>query len=121
MKPEQPLKVFGEDYDKLALLRELEALHKRVNDAIISPAIAAPGTSPTITEAAAGKSKKANYVAGDVGTAANIASALNDHAVAVNTLIDAVNSLNKSLATHNTAIGAVTVPVNALLDKLNAS
>lgn len=88
MKPDQPRKPVSEVFNRLEFLREAESIHKRINDLIINPSVAALANT------------KANYVAADVGTAADIATALNAIASALNT---------------NTAA------VNALLGKLNAS
>lgn len=81
MKPEQPRKLIKEDYDRLSVLRELEVLHARLNSVIISPAIEEI------------EDTKENYVAGDVGSAANIATALNTIAGKVNDISSALNSI----------------------------
>lgn len=76
MKSGQPLKVIGDEYGKLALLRELEFIHKRVNDLGISPVVA---------------NLKTDYVAGDLGTAAAIATAFNATNAAINQLLAKLN------------------------------
>lgn len=81
MNPQQPRKPIGDQYNKLEFLREAEAIHKRLNDLVIDPAI----TSLTDT--------KDDYVAGDVGTAANIATALNVLATAINANAAAINQI----------------------------
>lgn len=81
MKPQQPRKPLGEAYNALAYLRDLEELHKRINALAISPAVEALATT------------KADYAAGDVGSAANIATALNAIASALNLNTAAVNQL----------------------------
>lgn len=72
MKAEQPRKPIGDEYNRLEFLRETEALHRRLNELIITPAATAPAAT------------KADYAAGDVGSAANIAAALNVIAAALN-------------------------------------
>lgn len=81
MKPQQPRKPIGDQYNKLEFLREAEAIHKRLNDLVIDPAIEEL------------EDTKADYVAGDVGTAANIATALNTLAAAINLNTAAINQI----------------------------
>jgi hypothetical protein len=85
LKPQQPRKPLKEQYDRLEFLREVESLHKRLNELIISPAT--DGLSDT----------KDDYAAGDVGSAANIAAALNVIAAALNANTSAVNQLLEKL------------------------
>ncbi len=73
MKPAQPLKVVNENYSVLAVL---EALHKRMNDVVISPAVA---------------NLKTDYAAGDLGTAAEIAAAFNLTNGAINQILAKIN------------------------------
>ena len=80
-KPQQPQKPLSETYNRLEFLRETEALHKRLNALILTPAV-------TALEAT-----KADYVAADTGTAADIATALNTIAAALNLNTTAVNQL----------------------------
>lgn len=80
-KPEQPRKPMKEEYDRLEALAEYEALHRRLNALLISPAVDALTAT------------KSNYVAGDVGSAATIAAALNTIANALNSNTAAVNQL----------------------------
>lgn len=80
-KPQQPTKPISEAYNRLEFLRETEILHKRLNALILSPVVSDLETV------------KADYAAGDVGTAANIASALNVLAAAVNLNTVAMNQL----------------------------
>ena len=81
MTPDQPRKLAQD----LGVIRELEVLHGRINDLILNPALASLAAT------------KANYAAGDVGTAADIATALNTIAAAVNTMATEVNSLAAKL------------------------
>lgn len=80
-KPEQPIKPISESYNHLEALRETAALHKRLNNLIISPAVTALSAT------------KESYVAADVGTAANIAAALNTIAAALNLNTAALNQV----------------------------
>lgn len=81
MKPDQPRKPISETFDRLEFLREAEAIHKRLNALIISPATTQ------------GSATKADYAAGDVGSAANIATALNTVATALNLNTAAINTI----------------------------
>ena len=81
MKPEYPNKPLSLEYNHREFLREAEAIHKRLNNLIVSPAIAAL------------EATNAAYAAGDVGSAANIAIALNVLAAAVNLQTTAINTL----------------------------
>lgn len=81
MRPQQPIKPISVSFDHLEALRETAALHKRVNELIISPAVTA------LTDT------KDDYAAGDTGSAAAIATCLNTLAAALNTNTAAVNQL----------------------------
>lgn len=81
MKAQQPRKPIAEEFKRDEYLRELDTLHKRINDLILIPALA----SPEVT--------KADYVAGDLGTPAAIATALNTVAAALNANTAAVVAL----------------------------
>lgn len=72
MKPMQPRKPLNDDYNKIEFLREMETLHKRLNELIISPANGAI---------------KADYEAADTGTAAAIAAIFNLQAAAINAIL----------------------------------
>lgn len=76
MKTAQPLKVIKDQYDVLAMLRELDFLHKRINGLALTPAQAA---------------LKTDYTAGDLGTATAIAAALNATNAAVNQILEKMN------------------------------
>jgi hypothetical protein len=70
-KPRHPLKEIEEEYSRYAILKELELLHSRINDLYLASTDSNLSTS---------------YVAGDLGTAAEIATAIN----ATNTKINLI-------------------------------
>lgn len=76
MNAAQPLKVVRDEYSKLDILRELEFVHKRLNGLAISPAQVA---------------LKTTYTAGDLGAAADIATAINATNTAINALLSKLN------------------------------
>lgn len=110
MRPQQPRKPLSDTYNKLEYLKALEELHKRLNELIISPAVASSST----TVAASFTATKSDYVAGDVGTAADIATALN-------TLAAAINLRTTTLVAAAAAIDRNTAAINQLIGKLNLS
>lgn len=76
MKTSQSLRLIREQYDALAMTRELDFLHKRLNDLAISPALT---------------NLKTDYAAGDLGTAAAIATAFNATNTAINVILGKIN------------------------------
>jgi hypothetical protein len=65
-----------DEYTKEALYKELQNLHKRINDLGINPNVA---------------DLKTNYAATDLGTAAAIATALNSTNTALNAVLRKLN------------------------------
>lgn len=72
----QPLKLIRDDYDRAAHQRELEDIHKRINDIAIDP--------PTAN-------LKTDHAAIDLATATHVAVALNATNVAINQLLAKIN------------------------------
>jgi len=81
LKPHQPRKPLSDPIARAEYMREVETLHKRLNELIISPAVVVLVAT------------KANYVNTDVTTAAEVAAAMNTLAAAVNLQAAAINSL----------------------------
>jgi hypothetical protein len=71
-KPSQPLRQTGPDYSESAIKRELEYLHKVLNDRLVL---------------ATQEDLETGYAAGDLGTAAAIATALNVTNTAINRIL----------------------------------
>lgn len=76
MTPGQPILALGDTYDKIAITRELQNLHKRINDIGVSP----PKTA-----------LKIDYAAADLASAASIAAALNSTNTALNAILVKLN------------------------------
>lgn len=78
--PRQTEKQLDDVYDKWKLYRELEILHERVNELLVSA-----------DQEDASETLKVNYVAGDLGSAATIATAINATNTRVNELAEIIN------------------------------
>lgn len=87
---EQSLKRFREQYSKYDLDAELSFLHDRLNRLLVGSGIAdlVDDLDSNLNTA---------YVAGDLGTAADIAAAFNTTNAALNSLIDSVNDTNQTI------------------------
>lgn len=72
----QPQKLIREEYDRAAHARELEFLHKRINDLAINPPAA---------------NLKTDHAAADLSTQAHVAAALNATNAAINQLLAKIN------------------------------
>lgn len=81
MRAQQPRKPLSPSFNRDEYLRELQDLHKRLNELAISPVVEEL------------EDTKDDYVAGDVGSAADIASALNTLAAALNLNTAALNQV----------------------------
>jgi hypothetical protein len=76
MSPGQLIVALGDNYDKVAIARELQKVYQQLNDVIISPA----------------QSKlKTTYAAADLTTAASVAAALNSTNTAINAILSKLN------------------------------
>ncbi len=76
MTPGQPLPAAGEEYNKVAFTREVQALHDRINDLGVNP------PHPNL---------KADYAAADLASAAAHAAALNSTNIAINAILAKLN------------------------------
>jgi hypothetical protein len=81
LKAQQPRKPLSLNFNRDEYLRELSDVHKRWNEVASSPALEEL------------EDTKDDYAAGDVGSAADIATALNTLAAALNANTAAVNQL----------------------------
>lgn len=98
MKPGQPLKLIGDLYDKLEILRELEFIHKRVNEVF---SVGDIQLDRTLTPAGTTGPQTINKLAGSVRFAAGASSL-----VVTNSFVDE-NSLIFCIVAKNDATAIV--------------
>lgn len=76
-KPEQPARILDPAYDRDKVYFELEGLHRRLNDQLLD-----------LSEEDDDGDLNTAYVAGDLGTAADIATALNATNTRINEILE---------------------------------
>ncbi len=76
-KPEQPSRMLDQTYDRNRVEFDLEALHRRLNDQLID-----------LSDEDDDGDLQTDYVAGDLGTAAEIATALNATNTRINQILE---------------------------------
>lgn len=80
-KPEQPLKVLDDQYDKWRLYREIEFLHGRINNLLVSDLTAVD------------TDLKEDYATGELDSEAEIIAALNATNARINEIAEALNQV----------------------------
>lgn len=84
-KPEQPLKVLDDQYDKWRLYREIEFLHARLNGLLVSDLTSVD------------TDLKEDYATGDLDSEAEIIAALNATNARINEIVEALNQIIASV------------------------